>query len=375
MEPGTTVAAAAEGRQLFVGGGPGTVVRLNGNPGDYALHVDPAGEDRTGRYVLVALNGSGEYHLETSIERVGFVSGAYALGRNLPAVIAAGARREARSAAGQPFSSYAQIREDVLLMRALRDVDPQAGFYVDVGAYDPDTDSMTRVFYELGWRGINLEPLPVQHAKFERKRPRDVNLCAAASATRGRLRFFANDGEQLGTLETRFASTDPADDAFEVPVVPLAEVFHEHVAGAIHFLKIDVEGHERSVLEGCDFTTYRPWIVVMEAVAPNRADVATFGEWEDILIDAGYALAGEDELNRYYLADEHAHLARLFAIPADNYVPGRMMIERERSDARVEALRLRLERYEAPTIAAAFGTLVHAVATAIWSASGSKRSR
>jgi hypothetical protein len=44
------------------------------------------------------------------------------------------------------FISYAQNYEDVVLHRALSDV--QRGFYVDVGAQDPIADSVTRAFYE-----------------------------------------------------------------------------------------------------------------------------------------------------------------------------------------------------------------------------------
>ena len=35
----------------------------------------------------------------------------------------------------------------------------RSGFYVDVGAGHPTEDSVTRHFYDLGWRGINVEPI------------------------------------------------------------------------------------------------------------------------------------------------------------------------------------------------------------------------
>ena len=56
------------------------------------------------------------------------------------------------------FDSYAQNQEDVVLQIALADVDN--GFYIDVGAFDPVTDSVTYVFYKRGWHGINVEPQP-----------------------------------------------------------------------------------------------------------------------------------------------------------------------------------------------------------------------
>ena len=54
------------------------------------------------------------------------------------------------------FVSYAQNFEDVMLWRALKHI--SNGFYIDVGAWSPDIDSVTRIFYEHGWRGVNVEP-------------------------------------------------------------------------------------------------------------------------------------------------------------------------------------------------------------------------
>lgn len=52
---------------------------------------------------------------------------------------------------------YAQNAEDVVLARVftgLRD-----GYYVDVGTGHPVVGSTTKHFYDLGWQGINVEPL------------------------------------------------------------------------------------------------------------------------------------------------------------------------------------------------------------------------
>src|SRR5580693_6742787 len=48
----------------------------------------------------------------------------------------------------------------------------------------------------------------------------------------------------------------------------LADICAEYVVGQIHFLKIDAEGAELETLAGCDFTRYRPWIVLIEAFEP-----------------------------------------------------------------------------------------------------------
>ena len=54
--------------------------------------------------------------------------------------------------------SYAQDAEDVMLQRVFpRDY---RGFYVDVGASEPVRFSVTKHFYDQGWRGSTSSPCP-----------------------------------------------------------------------------------------------------------------------------------------------------------------------------------------------------------------------
>src|SRR5262249_37761326 len=88
--------------------------------------------------------------------------------------------------------SYAQNREDVLLARVLREV--EGGFYVDVGAHDPSNCSITRHFYDSGWRGINIEP-GVIFDRLVQDRPRDINLNVAASEEDGVVTFYEHPAD------------------------------------------------------------------------------------------------------------------------------------------------------------------------------------
>ena len=88
-----------------------------------------------------------------------------------------------------PFVSYAQNREDVVLARALRP-DDRRGFWVDVGAGDPILDSVTAAFAERGWRGVNVEPLPREHQRLCAARPADTNLRVALGARAGLGKLF-----------------------------------------------------------------------------------------------------------------------------------------------------------------------------------------
>src|SRR5829696_5398029 len=81
------------------------------------------------------------------------------------------------------FLTYAQNGEDIVLWRALGEI--QEGTYVDVGAADPTVDSVTRAFYDRGWSGVNIEPVPALAEALVRERPRDVNVPVCAGEKNG----------------------------------------------------------------------------------------------------------------------------------------------------------------------------------------------
>ena len=223
------------------------------------------------------------------------------------------------------FISYSQNREDVLLWRALKAI--PHGFYIDVGANDPDEDSVTKAFYDRGWHGINIEPLPSHHRSLQEQRPHDINLLMAAGSSDGALELFdvpAIRGWATSSLSVAQMHRDQGHvvEASTVPVRRLRTICEEWVTGDIHFLKIDVEGFEADVISGMDFACWRPWVVVVEATLPG-SEVSSHAHWEPVLTNSRYQMAHFDGLNRFYIAEEHAELAAAFATPPnvfDNYV-------------------------------------------------------
>lgn len=225
-----------------------------------------------------------------------------------------------------PVTSYAQNFEDVMLARAFPG---EKGFYVDVGANDPDIDNVTRVFYERGWSGINIEPLAANMKALRKKRTRDINLEIAVGESEGSITFY-----EVGKWHG-YSTTDPAiveqhrKDGLEViehkvPVRKLSDVLDEHAKDkAIDFLKIDVEGTELSVLRGLDLRRHRPKVILLESKMPvtihmvDRVDEVPdrAEEYTGYLAPFGYRFVYHDGLNAFFVADEYRALEKAFTRP------------------------------------------------------------
>ena len=215
------------------------------------------------------------------------------------------------------FVSYAQNCEDVVLWRALKDI--RCGFYIDCGAYHPTRQSVTRAFYERGWRGINVEPVSTLLENFIRQRPRDINLgVALTDGAQDMAAFYEIPGSGLSTLDAAVAQQHTRSGFVArktaARTTTLAAVLDAYAPAEIHFLKIDVEGAEQLVLSGMDFKRFRPWIVVVEATKPLTQEINA-STWEHLLLDADYTFAYFDGLNRFYVASEQHKRAAALAIP------------------------------------------------------------
>ncbi|WP_195210350.1 FkbM family methyltransferase [Actinomarinicola tropica] len=215
--------------------------------------------------------------------------------------------------------SYAQNGEDVVLARLFTGDD---GFWIDVGAGHPVHDSVTQHFSERGWRGLNVEPLAEWHELLVEQRPDDINERVALSDRAGTAVLHVGPPENRGgsTLEddvaARYRREGQVLTSEEVPVERLDALLAEHGIARADFLKVDVEGHERAVLSAVDWDAVDIRVVVVEATEPN-SPTPDHDSWEPILLEAGYACALFDGLNRFYArADDDEALAAL-SVPAN----------------------------------------------------------
>lgn len=241
----------------------------------------------------------------------------------------------------QTLISYAQNGEDVVLWRALGHV--TSGRYIDVGACDPVSLSVTKAFYDRGWRGIDIDPVAEYAARLRAERPDNEVVEAAVTdqlVDTVTLHQFSDTG-----LSTLLQDTAAAHEraGFErrditVPALTLDTVCERStvVADVVHFLKIDVEGAEADVLRSFDLARWRPWVVLVEATRPLSTE-PSFEDWDPVLTAAGYSFCLFDGLSRFYVSPDHPELAAKLSYPAcvlDDYVP----VAKHLQDVRVDEL-------------------------------------
>lgn len=198
---------------------------------------------------------------------------------------------------GYAVQSYAQDGEDLLVMSLFED--NRSGFYVDVGAHHPKRFSNTRIFYELGWTGINIEPNPDSVKKFRAHRKGDINLCMGVGAEEGVMEYYVLDEPALNSFDQRL-TLDRVDrgecrllETIEVSVRPLGDILHEWAPGKqIDFMNVDAEGMDLKVLQSNDWNSFKPRVVMVELLDVAVEDIMSTDIYT-FLSNLGYSLVAK----------------------------------------------------------------------------------
>ena len=161
--------------------------------------------------------------------------------------------------------SYAQFAED-LVVSNIFGYEKAAGFYVDLGCFEPVQFSNTFIFYQRGWSGVAIDANAELKSAWQKKRPRDA---------------FVHSGvaEQAAEFEYLRYAQFPACNGFgrkerprlkaesiKVRCRPLCEILAEHVPAKtkIDFMSIDCEGMDLEALRSNDFERFRPAVLLVE---------------------------------------------------------------------------------------------------------------
>lgn len=169
--------------------------------------------------------------------------------------------------------TYAQHGEDLMLLNlfSLLDIDVKSNAWLDLGAHHPTTISNTRLLYERGFRGVNVEANPGLIEAFLKERPEDVNVNIGVglkadreapfymySDTSGRNTFSPDEVKSLeGVMSVK--------QEISLPVLPIDAIVSQCCGGVYPILlSCDIEGLDYDVLASADFSKNYPTIIVVE---------------------------------------------------------------------------------------------------------------
>ena len=200
--------------------------------------------------------------------------------------------------------SYSQFGEDLVVRTHFgENFDNSIGRFIDVGAFHPFKLSNTMLLSQLGWRGINIDCDPVKIARFEKLRPFDQNICAAVAEVPRDMVYleypkgFTNRIADSGEKNPLSGCGEKPLKATPIRVTTLTHIIEQSVFRGQHFhyLNVDCEGQDLSVLRGLDFSRYSPDLISAEAFTKTaKAELTAF------LAGLGYELTDIVHLTLFF---------------------------------------------------------------------------
>jgi len=195
----------------------------------------------------------------------------------------AGRALESGGAASRyPIEFRSQFGEDVLLFELFDG--KSEGAFIEVGAFDGLSASVSYAFEAMGWHGVLIEPIPEQfeackarrkHAHVENAAlgepggPETVTFTVVeGGAGEGMLSYDASRATTTEHVETiRSIGAETKD--ITVRMTTMDAVLEQAAASgqdlaAIDFAVIDVEGSELMLLKGFDLDRWKPRVLVIE---------------------------------------------------------------------------------------------------------------
>ena len=171
------------------------------------------------------------------------------------------------------------------------------GFFVEVGANDPQNSSQTWFLESNGWRGILIEPLSRFYESLRAARPRSrvFQVACASPGHPPTAQLLVGENSEHSSLRPNAVDADTRYVENEtVRLMTLDEVLVEAGNPRLDFVSIDVEGLQLEVLRGFDLNRHKPPLLFVEDHLLN---------WSThfYLCRRGYRLVKRTQLNNWYV--------------------------------------------------------------------------
>lgn len=207
-------------------------------------------------------------------------------------------------------TAYSSWGEDILLNFIF--LNKNDGFYVDIGCYHPEYESNTKILYDRGWNGINIDANKSMIERFKIYRPQNINLNLAVSSENKKFinYFIFDEWATSNTISESFKDTRGIDiqNTEQVKCSRLDEILDKYVGNnkEIDFLNVDVETLDFDVLNSNNWSKYKPTIIAVEDFDLKLYDISLSKIFQ-LLSSNGYELFSLTLYTSFYVLKDKKH--------------------------------------------------------------------
>ena len=171
----------------------------------------------------------------------------------------------------KPRLAYSHWGVDLIITKLLNS--KNKGIYIDVGCHHPFLNNHSYLLYKSGWEGINIDIDYNSIDMFNFFRKSDVNIQTAVTDHKGEVDlFFYHNRAAKNTISKEFGSDAKEQKKINSDTLNNIIENSKFKNSKIDFVSIDVEGNEMNVLNGFNLKKYKPKLILLEFILPNKKE-------------------------------------------------------------------------------------------------------
>ena len=171
----------------------------------------------------------------------------------------------------KPRLAYSHWGIDLIIIKLLNS--KNKGIYIDVGCHHPFLNNHSYLLHKSGWEGINIDIDYNSIDMFNFFRKSDVNIQTAVTDHKGEVDlFFYHNRAAKNTISKEFGSDAKEQKKINSDTLNNIIENSKFKNSKIDFVSIDVEGNEMNVLNGFNLKKYKPKLILLEFILPNKKE-------------------------------------------------------------------------------------------------------
>ena len=217
---------------------------------------------------------------------------------------------------------HAQINEDAIVVLLLKLIGKNLKevTYLELGTNHPAKGNNTYSLYQMGGKGILVEPDRNLKNIINAVRPRDVLINKAISLDGEPKEFYVLNASAVNTLMYNAVADEYKEkmkdfgikETYTVETITVNDCL-EMLGNGLDVFSIDIEGMDYEVLNQMNFYKYRPKIIIAEMVALGVKEQQG-DKIEKLLEKNGYFCFHNNSLNGIYVDEKYKELVKEYMV-------------------------------------------------------------